>query len=133
MHKGSGKYKWKLPFKCFNCGKVGHFACKCPYPKENHEDERDTNKSFKKKEKPYYKKNYYKGKNNFYSKEEDNSSNESSDSDEEEVFFLGIEEVNEREEIEHEEDSKVEAKVNMEVELLSALNELKCTKINTGS
>ena len=76
---------------CLNYGTVGHFASKCPYPKEDHEDERDTNKSFKKKEKPYYKKSYYKAKKNFYSKEEDNISTESSDSDEDEVRFLGIE------------------------------------------
>ena len=30
LKKGSGKYKWKMPFKCFNCGKEGHFASKCP-------------------------------------------------------------------------------------------------------
>ena len=26
LEKGLGKYKGKLPFKCFDCGKVGHFA-----------------------------------------------------------------------------------------------------------
>jgi hypothetical protein len=26
LERGTGKYKGKLPFKCFNCGKVGHFA-----------------------------------------------------------------------------------------------------------
>ena len=26
LQKGLGKYKGKLPFKCFDCGKVGHFA-----------------------------------------------------------------------------------------------------------
>jgi hypothetical protein len=31
LKKGSGKYQGKLPFKCFNCGKIGHFASKCPY------------------------------------------------------------------------------------------------------
>ena len=37
----SGKYKGKLPFKCFNCGKVGHFSSKFPYKKidQNHVDE----------------------------------------------------------------------------------------------
>jgi hypothetical protein len=28
IQKGSRKYKGKLPFKCFNCGKVGHFSSK---------------------------------------------------------------------------------------------------------
>jgi hypothetical protein len=34
FQKGSEKYKGKLPFKCFNCGNVGHFVAKCPYPKD---------------------------------------------------------------------------------------------------
>ena len=45
--KGSGKYKGKLPFKCFDCGKVGHFASKCPYSKGTSEDGKDTRKFFK--------------------------------------------------------------------------------------
>ena len=81
MQRGSGKYKNKLPFKWFNCGKVGHFQDKCPYPKKDYEDERGTDKTFKKREKPFYKNNHYKGKNNLYSKEEESSSNESNDSD----------------------------------------------------
>jgi hypothetical protein len=31
LKKGSDKYKGKLPFKCFKCGKIGHFAYKCPH------------------------------------------------------------------------------------------------------
>ena len=28
---GSGKYKGKFPFKCFDCGRVGRFLSKLPY------------------------------------------------------------------------------------------------------
>jgi hypothetical protein len=31
LTKGSGKYKGKLPFKCFKCGRIGHFESKCPH------------------------------------------------------------------------------------------------------
>jgi hypothetical protein len=30
LKKGSGKYKGKLPFKCFNYGRIGHFANNVP-------------------------------------------------------------------------------------------------------
>ncbi|XP_057823542.1 uncharacterized protein LOC131035829 [Cryptomeria japonica] len=31
LKRSSRKYKGKLPFKCFNYGKIGHFSSKCPY------------------------------------------------------------------------------------------------------
>ena len=33
LEKGTGKYKGKLPLKCSNYGRIGHFSNKCPYPK----------------------------------------------------------------------------------------------------
>jgi hypothetical protein len=35
----SGKYQGKFPFKCFNFGKIGHFASKCPHKKQNQNSE----------------------------------------------------------------------------------------------
>ena len=64
----------------------------------------------------------FKGNKNFITKDEDSSSN-SSESEESEVMFLGIEELNE-DDSKSQEESDEEAKVNMEVELLSALSEL---------
>ena len=49
IHKGLGKYKGNLPFKCFNCGRIRHFQAKCPYPKEYSKDEDDKNKQYKKR------------------------------------------------------------------------------------
>jgi uncharacterized lipoprotein YehR (DUF1307 family) len=34
LKKGSRKYQGKMPFKCFNYGKIGHFASKCPHKKK---------------------------------------------------------------------------------------------------
>jgi len=31
IERGIGKYKGKLPLKWFNCGRVGHYAKKCPF------------------------------------------------------------------------------------------------------
>jgi len=44
LKKGFEKYKSKLPFKCFNCGKVGRFVDNFPYTKdESSDDEEDHN------------------------------------------------------------------------------------------
>jgi hypothetical protein len=42
LKKGSDKYQGKFPFKCFNCGKIGRFAYKCPHKKQdkNYEGEK---------------------------------------------------------------------------------------------
>ena len=46
---GTDMFKGKLPFKCFNCGKVGHFASKFPYAKGLESDEEEeTPKKVKK-------------------------------------------------------------------------------------
>ena len=54
-----------------------------------------------------------KGNNDFYSKEEDSGSN-SRDNEVSEAVFICIEEPNKKEDSKYEEESYVEAKVNME-------------------
>jgi hypothetical protein len=39
LKKGSGKYLGKLPFKCFNYGRIGHFSSKCPHKKKDQNSE----------------------------------------------------------------------------------------------
>jgi hypothetical protein len=51
-----------LPFKCFNCGKVGHFSAKYPYPKEDLEDEEDKINNTRIRKNPITKKGFTKGK-----------------------------------------------------------------------
>jgi len=55
LKRETGRYKGKLPFKCFNHGKIGHYAKKCPF---------EANKLFSKKK-------------SLYSKEDNGSSDDS--------------------------------------------------------
>jgi hypothetical protein len=48
LKKGSGKYQWKFPFKCFNCGKIGHFASKCPHQKKDQNSDDEKKYKYKK-------------------------------------------------------------------------------------
>ena len=40
IERGTGKYKVKLPLKCFNCGRIGHFSSKCTYTKQDENEEK---------------------------------------------------------------------------------------------
>jgi hypothetical protein len=116
LKKGSGKYQGKFPFKCFNCGKIGHFASKCPHQKkaQNFDDE-----------KKYKYKKYDKKKslvvNNDNSSEESDS--DSSCDDKTNDFVLMAKEDHDNK-ITGNIDNEEEAVVDLEGELISALEEI---------
>lgn len=45
LKRGSEKYKGKLPLKCFNCEKIGHFVVKCPYGDKKEDDQSSGSRS----------------------------------------------------------------------------------------
>ena len=96
LKRGSGKHKGKLPFICFNCGRVGYFVVKCPYAKREESDDEDSNdEEHNNKSKPYkHKRGKYTKKKIFYSIYDSSLSKESdgyvSDVDKEEFLFVAM-------------------------------------------
>ena len=120
MKMGSGKYKGKLPFKCFNCGKIGHFAAKCPHIRKE-QSSADEEKIIKKR---YSKENKYKKKSlcvNDDDESTETSESESSHENKENDFMLmAIEDL----EMSCTEMNDEDAIVDMEGEPMSALEEI---------
>ena len=121
LKRGTSKYKGKLPLICFECGKIGHFASKCPYAKDQNSDNENSYKKNKGSQK-YKKENNGKFAKsiNLYSKENNNSSNDGSDSDNdsEKVLFLAMDakEVT----VDHDR-SEEEGEMNLEAKLINVL------------
>jgi hypothetical protein len=75
LKKGSGKYKGKLPFKCFNCGNICHFSSKCPHKIKDQTYDNEE----KHKHKKVYKENNFNKKILCVNNDDDPSNDESSD------------------------------------------------------
>jgi len=77
---GRGKYKCKLPFKCFKCACIGHFAIKYPYGEKEKEDEDSHREKCNWKKKSHFKSDNYKRQSFMYkhaSSSDDSFKNES--------------------------------------------------------
>lgn len=73
--RGKGKYKGKLPLKCFSCNKIGHIATRCP---DNENKEKSNRFKSKAKKERYL--------------AEGVTNNESEDSEDQEIAFVAIKE-----------------------------------------
>jgi hypothetical protein len=116
LKKGSGKYQGKLPFKCFNCGKIGHFASKCPHQKKD----QNSNDEKKYKYKKYNKKKSLVA-NNDNSSEDTDSVSSGEDKENDFVLMAKGDHDNKRTGSDDNEEGVV---VDLEGELISTLEEI---------
>jgi hypothetical protein len=122
LKKGSGKYKGKMPFKCFNYGKIGHFSSKCPQKRKAHTYDVEE----KKKHKIVYKENNFKKKSLCVNNDDDPSNDERNGSSIEykinDIMIIALEYLNTKDT--RSEFTHCEAEVDIEGELVSDMEEI---------
>jgi hypothetical protein len=116
LKKGSRKYQGKFPFKCFNCGKIGHFASKCPHQKKDQNSDDEKKYKYKK----YNKKKSLVANNDNSS--EDTDSDSSCEDKANDFMLMAKEDYDNK--IIGSDDNDEEFVVDMEGELISALEEI---------
>lgn len=120
LKKGSGKYKGKLLFKCFNCGRICHFVNKCPHKGKDQTCDDEE----KYKHKNFFKEKNFKKKSLCVNNDDDPSDDEENDSSIEDKlneFILMDKEDYDNKITRSDEEEDV---VDMEGELISALEEI---------
>jgi hypothetical protein len=128
LKKGSRKYKGKLPFKCFNYGRIGHFANKCPHKRK---DQTCDDKE-KHNHKNLVKENNIKKKSLCINNDDDPSDDEDNDSSIEDKLndFVLMEKEDYDNDNTGSDMNEDEVVVDMEGEMISALEEIDILRIN---